>query len=155
MSRSPRPEREVVSSRLLLISRRMCKQVSPDPSGQEKKSRNRKVCTVCIHQGLGVCVRVCVCPLWGHVPEAFTSQTSAAQRQPATTRLIGYLLMQSGSEASGPSGLTLWPLWGLNTASLNVKVSLLTLGLIVSLHVSSHLTFITPALFFSLLFGFT
>lgn len=30
----------------------------------------------------------------------------------------------------------LWPLWGLGTAGLNVKVTRVTLGLIVSLHVS-------------------
>lgn len=30
----------------------------------------------------------------------------------------------------------LWPLWGLSTAGLNVKVTHVTLGLIVSLHVS-------------------
>lgn len=50
-----------------------------------------------------------MCSLQGHVLEAFYSQTSAAHRQPATTRLIGYLLMQSGSEDSGPSGLTVAP----------------------------------------------
>lgn len=65
----------------------MCKQVSPDPSGHQK------VCD-------------CVYSLRGHILEAFYSRTSAAQRQAATTWLIGYLFMQSGSEDTGPSGLT-------------------------------------------------
>lgn len=57
-SRQEGPEREALPSRLLLISRRMCRQVSPDPSGCRKKKEQKEDGVEGLHPFVSGCVRI-------------------------------------------------------------------------------------------------
>ena len=78
-------EREMVSSRLLLIARRCAGRCNRIPAATQRKGEGTRCASVCVflHLCVCVCARVCasVYLLSSPVSTAFNSQESVAQRQ--------------------------------------------------------------------------
>lgn len=72
-------EREMVSSRLLLIARRCAGRCNQIPAATKRKGKGRRCASVCVFLHLCACALVYL--LSGHVSPGFNSQESVAQRQ--------------------------------------------------------------------------
>lgn len=81
-------EREMVSSRLLLIARRCASRCNQIPAATQMKKESDVHLFVCF----STCTRVCALTVYllsGLGSPGFIEQESVAQRQPATTWLMG------------------------------------------------------------------
>lgn len=75
-------EREMVSSRLLLIARRCAGRCNRIPAATRRKGEGTRCASVCVFlRAVCVCARASVYLLSSHVSTAFNSQESVAQRQ--------------------------------------------------------------------------